>query len=77
MSPNVFLCGGDFTLHPDTDSHCPDRDTHSPMPRGYIDRFEWAASMLAHGATHLRCGSCGLYAIWTPPARPLPKEYRS
>jgi hypothetical protein len=72
----VYLCGGDFTLRPDTESDCPDRDTHSPMPSGYVDRSMWADAMIRVGANQLRCGTCGLYAVWTPPACPLPKGYR-
>lgn len=71
----VYLCGGDFTLRPDTESDCPDRDKHSPMPTGYVDRSEWAATMLTHGAAQRKCPTCSLYAIWTEPARPLPKAY--
>ena len=72
----IYLCGGDFTLRPDTESDCPDRAKHSPMPSGYVDRSEWAGSMLSHGARQLRCPTCGLYAIWMEPTRTMPKAYR-
>lgn len=68
------LCGGDFTRHPDTDSDCPARDKHTPVPDGYVDRAEWAGRMIARGALQCRCSTCGLYAIWTSPIRPMPDE---
>lgn len=70
------VCGGDFTLRPDTESDCPDRATHSPMPSGYTDRAEWAAAMRRAGSTQRRCPACGLYALWTPTAKPLPAAYQ-
>jgi len=69
----VIICGGDFTCHPDTESDCLDRDKHTPMPIGYVDRADWAAAMIARGASQRRCPTCGLYAMWSPPRRPLTK----
>ena len=69
----IYICGGDFTCHPDTESDCPDRDQHTPMPSGYGDRSEWAGQMIARGSSQRKCPTCGLYAIFTPPNRPMPK----
>lgn len=68
----ILLCGGDFRCHPDDESDCSDQDQHTPVPDGYVDRSEWAKQMLARGAAQRRCPTCGLYAIWTQPSRPLP-----
>lgn len=70
MDPFV-LCGGDYTCHPDTESDCHDRDKHTPVPSGYVDRSEWAKQMIYRGSVQRRCPTCGLYAIWTEPSRPL------
>lgn len=57
------ICIPDLTPQPDPGptSKC----QHTPQPRGYLARSEWAESMLK---THKqeRCPHCGLWAIWTP-----------
>ena len=68
----ILACGGDLTPVPDTTSDCPNRAGHTPAPAGYVDHGDWAAQMLRRGATQHRCPACGLYAIWRPPARPMP-----
>jgi hypothetical protein len=44
---------------------CPDRDTHTPCPDGYVQWHTWAAKM---GKSHrqVRCETCGLYEVWVP-----------
>lgn len=63
-TPAIFLCGGDDRCFPD-DSDCPSNDQHTHMPRGYVDRAEWAARM-AKTHRQKRCPDCGRLAIWEP-----------
>lgn len=44
---------------------CPYFEDHTPCPEGYLEWHSWAESM---SKTHrqVRCGGCGLYAIWEP-----------
>lgn len=63
--------------HSDT---CPNEATHTPRPSGYIAWFEWAERMSKH-FKQVRCGGCGLYAIWVPkdpanPAKLVPPQER-
>ena len=75
MGGPIVMCGGGRPV-PDTTSDCPDRDQHTPTPAGYVDHAEWAARMIARRATQKRCPSCGLYAIWRPPMKPMPDGYQ-
>jgi hypothetical protein len=44
---------------------CPDADTHTPTPPGYLDGFDWADRMLkTHDQT--KCPTCGFWVIWKP-----------
>jgi predicted RNA-binding Zn-ribbon protein involved in translation (DUF1610 family) len=40
---------------------------HTPAPRGYIARYEWAQKM-SKTHTQITCPDCGLYTIWLPHA---------
>lgn len=61
----IHLCGGDLREVPD-DSDCPNNDQHTPMPRGYVDRAEWAGRQIRAGRTQVRCPGCDLLVIWIP-----------
>lgn len=59
----IYLCGGD--LRPGKRGDCPD-DLHDfPLPSGYTDAAEEAASRLARGWVQRRCPQCRLYG-WIP-----------
>lgn len=62
----VTICGGDYGQLDDRDP-CPNVLHNWPLPVGYIDASEMAASRLAHGWANLKCPDCGLYG-WTPGA---------
>jgi hypothetical protein len=53
---------------------CPRAELHTPCPPGYVEFFEWAAQMSYRRSRQSRCPGCGLYAIWSTPAKPLPAE---
>jgi len=38
---------------------------HTPMPPGYMDRYEWAQMAMKTHA-QVRCPHCGLWAVWLP-----------
>jgi hypothetical protein len=48
-----------------TEPPCPQQDSHTDSPSGYLSWHEWAERM---SATHRQrcCPGCGLYAIWEP-----------
>ena len=76
MIDHVILCDPGDAPVPDVESDCPDRDQHTPMPTGYVAAGVWAGQMLARGAVQRRCPTCGLWAVWTAPMRPMPEEGR-
>ena len=58
----IRLCGEDDRLEiPNPD--CPRSELHTPSPRGYVEWFEWMASMRNKGARSARCPGCDLYVI--------------
>ena len=69
MRTAVYVCGGDYD-HLEVRSACPDVLHDWPLPQGYTDAAEVAASRLGHGWHNVRCARCGLYG-WTP-GRPTP-----
>jgi transcriptional regulator with XRE-family HTH domain len=62
-TPAIFVCGGDFRSGKRDD--CPDELHDYPLPNGYADAHEMAASRLAKGWQSVRCKACGLYG-WIP-----------
>jgi hypothetical protein len=50
---------------------CPDADTHTPHPTGYLEHADWAVRMMR---THVqrRCPTCGFWTIWLPKRRTVP-----
>lgn len=68
----VYLCGDDDPS-PDDTSDCPQRDQHTPAPKGYVAWHEWAARMNYYGWRQRKCPDCGLYTIWSG-GRPLPEK---
>jgi hypothetical protein len=60
----TYVCGGDFAnLDPRGD--CPNAIHDWPLPLGYVDASEMAASRLSHGWSNTKCPECGLYG-WGP-----------
>jgi hypothetical protein len=60
----VIICGGNFDrLEPR--SECPNTVHDWPLPVGYNDAAEVAASRLANGWINSRCPDCRLYG-WRP-----------
>jgi hypothetical protein len=60
----IYLCGGDLRPGP-RGTECPDPLHDYPLPAGYVDASEEAASRLGRGWGNPRCGRCGLHG-WTP-----------
>jgi hypothetical protein len=60
----AFICGGDMRSGP-RETDCPDPLHDFPLPSGYVDGSEEAASRLSRGWGSTRCRRCGLYG-WTP-----------
>ena len=44
---------------------CPDVLNHTPMPRSYMARYDWAQEMTKTHAQR-RCPRCGFLVIWVP-----------
>lgn len=63
MARYATLCPVDRPLV-DPDPKCPEHEKHTPQPSGYIEWFEWAASMAHKGWKQARCAGCGLLNIW-------------
>lgn len=61
----VYLCGGDDRPGP-RGTDCPDALHDHPLPVGYVDASEEAASRLGRRWRQRKCPSCGLYG-WLPP----------
>jgi hypothetical protein len=59
----ILLCGGDE--HPGRRDQCPDPLHDWPLPGGYVDASEAAASRLYRRWANVRCPKCGLYG-WRP-----------
>jgi hypothetical protein len=59
----VYLCGGDTT--PGQRDACPDPLHDWPLPDGYVDAAEVAASRLYRRWANVKCPICGLYG-WRP-----------
>ena len=59
----MFICGGDFTPEPRVE--CPNSLHDWPLPHGYVDASEVAASRLSRRWSNKRCPDCGLYG-WVP-----------
>lgn len=68
--PAVYLCGGDTS--PGRRDECPNPLHDWPLPSGYVDAAQVAASRLAHGWANTRCPDCGLYG-WVQ-GRPTPRD---
>jgi len=64
MSKPVFICGGDVSPGP-RDSDCPNALHDWPLPSGYVDAAQVAASRLSRRWSNRRCARCGLYG-WAP-----------
>lgn len=60
----IHACGGDYRAL-DRRDPCPNALHNWPLPIGYVDAAEMAASRLAHGWGNTKCPDCGLYG-WTP-----------
>lgn len=60
---HVILCGGDLT--PGPRDPCPNTLHDWPLPAGYVDAHEAAASRLYRGWKSRRCPDCGFYG-WAP-----------
>ncbi|SED51773.1 hypothetical protein SAMN04490240_4089 [Rhodococcus pyridinivorans] len=60
----IRICGGDYGLL-DRRDPCASTLHNWPLPAGYVDAAEMAASRLAHGWGNPKCPDCGLYG-WTP-----------
>lgn len=73
MRGAVYICGGDFDRL-EQRSTCPDALHDFPLPEGYTDAAEVAASRLNHGWRNARCPRCGMYG-WGP-GRPTPYDDR-
>lgn len=69
MRGAIYVCGGDYGRLEER-SACPDALHDWPLPDGYVDAAEVAASRLAHGWHNTRCSACGLYG-WIA-GRPTP-----
>ena len=61
----VIICGGDATPGP-RGTDCPSSLHDRPLPSGYVDAHQEAASRLARRWRSVRCRGCGLYG-WVPP----------
>ena len=59
----VYLCGGDY--RPGPRDECPDALHDWPLPTGYGDAAEVAASRLYRRWSNTKCPRCGLYG-WRP-----------
>lgn len=62
--PAVRICGGDFAALQERGS-CGNSLHNWPLPRGYVDASEMAASRLSIGWSNTRCPECGIYG-WAP-----------
>lgn len=62
LTPEPIYDNGKFVRYRDA-GDCPDVDSHTEHPNGYIEFDEWAEEMQK---THVqkRCPSCGFYVIW-------------
>lgn len=70
MRTRIIVCGGDY--RPGRRDECRDALHDYPLPSGYVDASEVAASRLSHGWANRRCSICGLYG-WVP-GRPTPYQ---
>lgn len=60
----LYLCGGDLRPGPRAES-CPNVIHDWPLPSGYIDASEVAASRLRRGWANVACPDCARYG-WRP-----------
>lgn len=49
----------------DPNPNCPHARLHTPQPGGYVEWFEWAASMNYKGHRQSRCPGCNRYYVWS------------
>lgn len=61
----IYLCGGDDRPGP-RGTDCPSTLHDHPLPAGYVDAHEAAASRLYKRWKNVRCKDCGIYG-WIPP----------
>lgn len=56
----IYVCGGAYHLI-EPRSGCPNSLHDWPLPLGYVDAGEMAASRLSQGWRNVRCRTCNVY----------------
>lgn len=69
MGYKIYLCGDDDGRLVVPNPECPNAAEHTPMPPGYVERFEWA-NELKKTHRQVQCPECHLYNIWIPRTHP-------
>jgi hypothetical protein len=65
MTGRIYLCPPADLPLVIPNPECPRSDLHTPCPSGYVDWFEWMATMQHKGNRSVRCPGCDLYMIVT------------
>jgi len=64
-------------LNVEKEKSCPSYFDHTPCPSGYIQWHAWAKQM-ARTHRQVKCGRCGLWAIWIPKkSRSLKRDHKT
>lgn len=58
-----MMAGSRRTHAEEVTETCPNKDAHTPHPRGYLEWHAWAEEMAAT-YDQTKCPGCGLMAIW-------------